>query len=640
MTSEVILGLHGFSADSNRQMHDAGVCLLVDGEVVAAIDEERLSRAKRDGAFPLRACRAALDIAGVSPDQVGAVAFVDRRSPWQTLQVWRYTLDAFLRTGVQPWRYLAFWSRQMLEYRRVPPPEIETRQRTFFDHHRCHAASAYYTGPHDRATVITLDGMGDFSIGGAVYEGTGGRLSLHRRSNGYFSPGHFYMIVTEYLGFMPGRHEGKITGLAAHGDPYRAYKTMEQVIRYRPGKLDFVAGPVAEEFFNVIRSGPGTRTRQWYSQEQWTEAQRAHSKNAYVPSEDRGLAFFRRLWAGYSREDLAAAAQKRFEDVIAAFVVDAVRRVGEPNLALAGGCFANVQLNQRLLELPEVDSVYIHPNMSDGGLSAGAALLLHHRRREKRRRPYAHRPWEHVYLGPGFSVADVSAALADRGAEFRKPDDVAEEVAHALVAGQVVALFQGRMEYGPRALGNRSLLAAAVDPAMPDRLNGRLGRTEFMPFAPIVLEEKAHRWFPRWEPTCAASRFMTITYDVEPELSRRVPAVVHVDGTARPQVVGRNDNRLLHAILKRYQALTGLPVLINTSFNMHEEPIVCSPEDAVSAFYRGAADILVMEGCWVEAEVQAGDADADAVAAGSELPDESSTVRQRPAVNQRERSAS
>lgn len=251
---------------------------------------------------------------------------------------------------------------------------------------------------------------------------------------------------------------------------------MEQVIRYRPGKLDFVAGPVAEEFFNVIR--PETRTRQWQSQEQWTAAQRTRSQDAYVPSRDRGLAFFRRLWAGYSREDIAAAAQKRFEDVIAAFVVDAVHRVGEPNLALAGGCFANVRLNQRLLELPEVDAVYIHPNMSDGGLSAGAALLLHHERRKRRGHRYAHRPWDHVYLGPAFSEQEVVAALAGANVEYRQPDDLPEEVARALIAGKVVALFQGRMEYGPRALGNRSLIAAAIDATMPDRLNGRLGRLE------------------------------------------------------------------------------------------------------------------------------------------------------------------
>ena len=602
MRKEVILGLHGFSADSERQMHDAGVCVIVNGEVAVAVDEERLSRVKRDGRFPLRAFRTALEVSGVSPSQIGAVAFVDRRSPWQTLQVWRYALDAFLRTGVQPWRYLAFWSRQMLEYRRVPPPEIKTKVRAFFDHHRCHAASAYYTGPYERATVVTLDGMGDFSIGGSVYRAEAGRMSVLRRSNGYFSPGHFYMIVTEYLGFVPGRHEGKVTGLAAHGDPGRAYGTMERVIRYRPGKLDFVAGPVAKEFFNVIRSRPGTRTRRWYFQDSWTATtQRARNEGARAPSKNCNLKFFRRLWAGYSREDVAAAAQKRLEDVIAAYVVDAVRLVGEPNVALAGGCFANVRLNQRLLEVTEIDGIYVHPNMGDGGLAAGAALLFHHDRREKRGHRYAHRPWDHMYLGPAFAEREVMAALAGASLEYRQPTNIARDVARALVAGQVVALFQGRMEYGPRALGNRSLLAAAVDPTMPERLNGRLGRTEFMPFAPVVLEEHAHRWFPGWKPTCVASRFMTITYDVEPGLSQRVPAVVHVDGTARPQVVGRNDNCLLYAILECYRAFTGIPILINTSFNIHEEPIVCSPSDAVHTFTRGAADVMVMNEYWVEA---------------------------------------
>lgn len=601
MKGEVILGLHGFSADSARQMHDAGVCVLVDGKVAAAVDEERLSRVKRDGRFPLRAFRTAIEVSGVSPDEIEAVAFVDQRSPWQTLQVWRYAMDAFLRTGVQPWRYLAFWSRQMLEYRRVPPPEIKSRVTTFFDHHRCHAASAYYTGPYEQATVVTLDGMGDFSIGGSVYRAAGGRMSLLRRSNGYFSPGHFYMIVTDYLGFLPGRDEGKVTGLAAHGDPDRAYATMEQVIRYRRGKLDFLAGPVAQEFFNVIRGRPERRSRREVPAGRRDAAGRIRFRDACARAADHSLAFFRRLWAGYSREDVAAAAQKRFEDVIAAYVLDAIRQAGEPKLALAGGCFANVRLNQRLLELPEVEGLFVHPNMGDGGLAAGAAVLFHHERRAKRGLGYVHRPWRHVYLGPAFTGRDVVAAVTEADVSCRRPANLVEDMARALVAGQVVALFQGRMEYGPRALGNRSLLAAAVDPMTPARLNARLGRTEFMPFAPVVLEEEAQRWFPGWKPACMASRFMTITYDVARDLRSKVPGVVHVDGTARPQIVGPRDNRLLHAVLKRYGALTGVPLLINTSFNLHDEPIVCSPKDAVLALSRGAADVLVMNDYWVAA---------------------------------------
>lgn len=601
MAREVILGLHGFSADSERQMHDAGVCLVVDGEVVAAIDEERLSRVKRDGRFPVLAFHEALRIAGLDAAQVTDVAFVDRRSPWQTVQVVRYALDAFLRSRVQPWSYLAFWARHAREIRRIPPDGVTSGRTSYLEHHRCHAASAYFTGPWENATVVTLDGMGDFSIGGSVSAGHDGKLDLLRRSNGYFSPGHFYMVVTEYLGFTPGRHEGKITGLAAHGDPDHAYASMEQIIQYRPGGLDFVAGPVAREFFQVIRGRPNRRDAQWRPPGGSSGRHAAQGLPGYRPDNHIGLHEFRRLWAGFSREDIAAAAQKRFEDVIAAYVSDAIRLVGSNHLAVAGGCFANVRLNQRLAELPEVDGIHVHPNMGDGGLSVGAALLRHHEKRARDRKVYRHRTWRNVYLGPEYTEESIADAMEKSGltSKHLTDEDLVEQAASALHQGLVIGWFQGRMEYGPRALGHRSLLAAAVDASTPDALNGRLGRTEFMPFAPIIMEEHAREWFPAWRPDHSAARFMTITYEVEPRLAHRVPAVVHVDATARPQVLGPNDDALLHRVLHRYHERTGIPLLINTSFNMHEEPIVCTPADAVSAFCRGAADVLVAGSVWV-----------------------------------------
>lgn len=601
MKPEVILGLHGFSADSRRQMHDAGVCLLVNGEAVSAVDEERLSRAKRDGNFPHRSLEAALRMAGISAGEIDTVAFVDRLPVWQTGFVLRYALEAALLTGVRPWGYLGFWMKMLRDWRRIPPVGVVTKDIRFLEHHRCHAATAYYPSPWKRATVVTLDGMGDFSIGGSVSRGYDGRLELLRRSNGYFSPGHFYMIVTEYLGFTPGRHEGKVTGLAAHGDPARAYAAMERVISYRKGKLDFVAGPVAEEFFNVIRGRPGTRTRQWYAQDQW-EGAKAIIEAGYVPDDAVGLDYFRKAWSGYTREDIAAAAQKRFEDVISEYVADAMAQVGERRLVLSGGCFANVRLNQRLAEMPGVDGIYVHPNMSDGGLAVGAAMLAHHENRTAQRKPYVHRPWSHVYLGPEWGDAYCRSALVKRGIRWTEPDDLSIKVAAALADGRVVAMCQGRMEYGPRALGNRSLLASAEDPAMPARLNKRLHRSDFMPFAPVIMEEYAGDWLVGWKPEHIASRFMTITYEVERSLAVRVPAVVHVDGTARPQVVCRNQQQVLHGILKEYDSITGIPLVINTSFNMHEDPIVCSPEDAIDAVARGAADVLVLGQLWVEAD--------------------------------------
>ena len=599
MKPEVILGLHGFSADSRRQMHDAGVCLMVDGEVVAAIDEERLSRAKRDGNFPFRSFEAAMKMAGIGAGEIDTVAFVDRLPLWQTWFVWRYAMEAAIMTGVRPWGYLGFWTKMMREWRRVPPVGICTKDIRYLEHHRCHAATAYYPSPWDKATVVTLDGMGDFSIGGSVSRGGAGKLDLLRRSNGYFSPGHFYMIVTEYLGFVPGRHEGKVTGLAARGDPGRAYAQMEQIISYRKGKLDFVAGPVAEEFFNVIRGRPGTRTRQWHSQDQWDSA-KARIDAGYVPDDAVGLDYFRRAWAGCSREDIAAAAQKRFEDVISEYVADAVNQVGEKRLVLAGGCFANVRLNQRLATLPGVDGIYVHPNMSDGGLASGAALLAYHERRNRRGGAYLHNCWPHVYLGPSWDDAHCRSILEAKGIAWSSPPDFAAKAAAALADGKVIAWFQGRMEYGPRALGNRTLLAAATDPEMPARLNGRLKRSDFMPFAPIILDEHAAEWLVGWEPDHIASRFMTITYDLEPALSSKVPAVVHIDGTARPQVLRSDDHPCLHAVLSEYHRITGIPMVINTSFNMHEDPIVCSPEDAIDAVARGAADVLVLGSLWVE----------------------------------------
>lgn len=556
-------------------MHDASICIVRNGEVVAAVDEERLSRRKRDGNFPLKALASGLAIAGLQLSDITDVAFVDRRTPWQTLQVWKYAASAFFRAGASPCRYLAFWTRRMLDYRRLPPAGILPGKVRFYEHHLCHAASAYYPGPWSEATIVSLDGMGDFSVGGMVARGSGGDIHILRRCNGYFSPGHFYMILTQYLGFTPGRHEGKVTGLAAHGNPTKAYRAMRRVIRYRKGKLDFHAPLVAEEFFNVIRGGCGEQTGR-------------HSR------QNAGLKKFRQLWSSFSPEDIAAAGQARFEDVICDYVRDAVALAGRPNLAVAGGCFANVRLNRKIMELPEVNGVYVHPNMGDGGLSAGAALL--HHRKNTARRGYAQKPWQNVYLGPAYSMAQIDSALRAGGVKFSKmrQTDVAGFAAKNLASGKIVAWFQGRMEYGPRSLGNRSILAAADDPDMPGRLNGRLGRTEFMPFAPVILEEHAGDWLDGWERNHVAGRFMTVTYNINPRKRALIPAAVHVDGSARPQVLTKQCNPLLHQALTRYYLLTGIPLLINTSFNMHEEPIVCSPTDAVESFKRGAGDLLVI----------------------------------------------
>jgi len=326
----------------------------------------------------------------------------------------------------------------------------------------------------------------------------------------------------------------------------------------------------------------------------WSVENEPQSKEVIKVEEQDNLMYFRSLWDKYRPEDIAAAGQKRFEDIILSFVEDSIQMTGIRNIALAGGCFANVKLNQKISELQQVESVYIHPNMNDGGLAVGAALLKHHEQRKKKKTQYNHIPWHSVFHGPEYSDDKIKNCLVSYGVDFEKPECISEEIARELYNGKVVAWFQGKMEYGPRALGHRSLLAPAINPGMNELLNNKLKRTEYMPFAPVILQEEAPKWLLGWKPCHVASYFMTITYTIEPTLAKKVPAVVHIDGTARPQVINNTNNILLHKTLKKYFLLSGIPLVINTSFNMHEEPIVCSPEDALKTFSRGAADVLAI----------------------------------------------
>jgi carbamoyltransferase len=263
-------------------------------------------------------------------------------------------------------------------------------------------------------------------------------------------------------------------------------------------------------------------------------------------------------------------------------------------LAVAGGVFANVKFNQRVHELEEVDELFIHPAMDDGGLSVGAALGVFVARRPEVAAGLVSR-LDDVYLGPAFTDEQIRRALEQAGVEGSKEPDVHRAIARRLAAGDVVARFTGRMEYGPRALGGRSILYQTGDPSVNDWLNESLRRTEFMPFAPATMVEHADERYVGLEGARDPARFMTITFDCTEVMARESPGVVHVDGTARPQLVDRETAPDFHRILTEYHALTGIPSLVNTSFNMHDEPIVCSPSDALRAFLQGGLDWLAIE---------------------------------------------
>jgi carbamoyltransferase len=413
------------------------------------------------------------------------------------------------------------------------------------DHHVAHAAGAYYTSGWDAALVITADGVGGLKSG-IVATGRGGELEVLARTFLPHSAGRYWEAITAICGFHHMKHGGKITGLAAYGDPKaRAYEVMAEAL--------VVDGMTIRSALDPVRM--------------------AHRLQ------------------GLSREDIAATAQRRLEEVLTALVQRSIRQTGLRRVALAGGVFANVRLNQRVADLPECEAVYVFPAMGDEGLALGAALQAAGQR--ARLQPAR---LEHVYLGPECADGEVETALQQEGVEYRKLGEpaLAQEVTDLLAGGKVVGLFRGRMEFGPRALGHRSVLYQTTDATVNDWLNKRLRRTEFMPFAPVTLDEHADRCYLGLATRRHAARFMTITCDCTDWMKRVSPAVVHVDGTARPQLVTPEVEPFLADVLRRYQEKTGIPSLINTSFNMHEEPIVCRPLDAIRAFRRGPLDGLAI----------------------------------------------
>ncbi len=542
--------------------HDAGAALVVDGVVVAAVSEERLNRTKHSGAFPALSIAEVLRLGGVRPRDIACVAVGTAYTPAAALRAARrwhrhlkagasqfsYLLHLYIvyqvlirRFGLEWVEKFASWPVLRRELTRVGlrAPIV------FVDHHLAHAASAGLSAPFDPALVVTIDAMGD-GTSVAVHGCRGGRLDPVYRQSGLSSINTYYSRITEFLGFKPLRHEGKITGLAAYAEAPRELVCLcEDALRF---------------------DGPG------------------FSLHNYVLPDHVGDRFYREL-GRYTRDEIAAAAQRNLEAQVGAFVSYWVHRTGLRDVALAGGLFANVKLNQRIHELPSVGSVFVYPHMSDGGLAAGAAMKV-------AASPPGAMPT--AYLGPDIPEDEAKAALAGGGLAYQRPRDLEARVARLLVEGKVVARAAGRLEWGPRALGNRSILYRADDPSVNDWLNRRLHRTEFMPFAPATLAEDARECYLELAGAEEAARFMTICFSCTPWMARRCPGVVHVDGTARPQLVRVQDNPAFHRILVAYKRMTGVGTVVNTSFNMHEEPIVATAADAVRGYQEAGLDALVL----------------------------------------------
>ena len=424
----------------------------------------------------------------------------------------------------------------------------------FVDHHLSHIASAYLTSGFGDALVVSLDGGGD-GLSSRVYAVRDGRFESIHETSAYDSLGNYYAYITHIAGFKAQKHEGKITGLAAHGQPVY---------------VDLLRGFIDEEDGRLINRG-----------------------RVYYLEAIRELE--RRLPAGWTREDLASSIQTIAEDLVRRYVGYWARRTGLRDVALAGGVFANVRINQEVHRLPEVDRVHVHPAMSDGGLPGGAALAACIPGILPRTMASPGTPIEHVYLGSDLTDAEIAAALEQASLTPETVEGPLEErIAELLAEGYVVARATGAMEYGPRALGHRSILYQPTDRGVNDWLNRNLRRTEFMPFAPSVRAEAADHCFEDVAGAEHTAEFMTITFHCTPWMRERMKGVVHLDGTARPHLVRKDREPSLYRVIDAFERRTGLPAVINTSFNMHEEPIVRSASDCVRAFLDGNLDYLAI----------------------------------------------
>lgn len=569
--------------------HDAAVALLKDGQVVAAVEEERFDRKKFSSAFPHSAMRWALDQEGISFADVDHVGYFWK--PYQgllrrSLLMLRYpgTLNRY-RGGKQD----RIANRQASRWLKIRSVEKELRQSYdfrgrfhFVDHHMCHAASAYFVSPFDDAAVLTVDGSGEWACT-RLYHGTGNQLSMRQEIGYPHSLGMFYGTFTQFLGFQFNSDEYRVMGLAPYGQP-RYLEEVSQLVELLPGGRYRLQLP----FFDFYRQ---TGTGRWYNDRLVELLGPARGEDD--PIEQRHM-------------DLAASVQAFFEKAMLHLASHAREATGSKNLALCGGCALNSVANGKLAASGLFDKVYVQPASHDAGTALGAALWIHHGILGKSR----NHVMDAAYLGPAFEGDAIAQALDEAGVDYRASDDVAADTAQLVAEGNVVGWFQGRMEFGPRALGSRSILADPRRAEMKDVVNKKIKfREEFRPFAPSVLEERCAEWF-EWS---GQAPFMLFVCPVVPDKRERIPAVTHVDGSARIQTVSARANPVYHRMISHFEEATGVPVVLNTSFNIKGEPIVNTPAEAIRCFLRTDMDNLVI-GDYVASKATVATASADAEA--------------------------
>jgi carbamoyltransferase len=576
--SRLVLGINSAHGDSSA-------VLVSDRGVLAAIAEERLNRKKHCGGFPQLAVHEVLRIAGANLKDVTDIAVA--RDPRANLVakaafVARHPMRGVPRAigRLRVHREVASTADLVAETMGSPASDVRAEFHQI-EHHVAHAASAFFCSPFERATGITADGWGDFASAlVATCEGT--RIGVRHRTVWPHSPGVFYTAICQLVGFGRFGEEYKVMGLSAYG-VNRFLRQMREIAWYSPGHgfrlgLRYFQHRQQQSGLEIIDGGDVWVPQQWSPE---MEMLLGPARKREAPIEDRD-------------RDVAASMQTHFEDMYLAYVQDAVRIAGSRDVVMAGGCVLNSVANGRMITEGVVDRAYFHPAASDDGTAAGAALFVLHAQHGARRAE----PLQHAYLGSDWSDEIVEKAVVASGMRFEKlsRDALVDRAADTLSKGRIVGWFQGREEWGPRALGNRSILCHPGWPDMKATLNARIkNREPFRPFAPAILAEKLDTCFRGTHEV----PFMIVVYKVRPEWKERLSAITHEDGTGRVQTVRRDQNELYYDVIAAFEKRTGTPVLLNTSFN-ENEPIVHTPEQAIDCFARTRMDCLGIGSFWME----------------------------------------
>ncbi|ARP83398.1 carbamoyltransferase [Bordetella genomosp. 8] len=570
----------------NAAFHDCSATLVRDGEVLAAAEEERFTRikhGKRPVPFsawqlPYHAIDYCLAYAGITLSDVDHVAY----SFDPSLLAGGRPLPETITLPLEPSRQthgadgLSPWDPLFLSYIVNAPRQLiggaphHLRQRfegltldqllgrwQYVEHHLSHEASAFLAAPCEECAVLTMDGRGE-RVTTSYGHFTKGRYRRLRQIDLPHSLGLLYEDVTDYLGFLRSSDEYKVMALASYGKP-EYVDLFREIVR-----LDKEGGYTMEPINLVSRFGPARK---------------------------RGSPFEQR------HMDIAHSLQQMLEETALHMATWLQAQTGAQHLSMAGGVALNCVMNARIAADGPFKSVWVQPAAGDAGTSLGAALWVDYERREAPGRRWA---MQHAYLGPEYADEEIERLLDRSHLAYRRLDDVAEQAAELLAQEKILGWFQGRMEFGPRALGARSILASPRDSAMQARLNGLKDREDFRPVAPVVMEERAHEWFDARGETGICAPFMLFVYDVLPHRERQIPAVKHIDGTARVQTVRRDQHALYYDLLAAFERRTGVPVLVNTSFNTRGLPVVCTPRDALESFWTSPLDALVIGSYLVE----------------------------------------